>query len=90
MRPSWWDLLVFSFQLFAMKLHWLWMKFAEGLGFVMNKLILGIIFFVFLAPIAFISRLFRKDPFRSQSASQASHFTDRNFTYTKKSMEDLW
>lgn len=74
----------------GMKIHWLWMKLAEGLGFVMNKVILGIVFFIFLVPVALLSGLFRKNPFTSQSAKNESYFTDRNFTYTKESMEKLW
>lgn len=70
-------------------IHKLWMKFAELLGFVMNKVILGIVFFVFLTPIAFLSRLFRKNTLKMQK-NTTSYFSDRNFTYTKKSLEQLW
>lgn len=70
-------------------IHDLWMKFAELLGLVMNKVILGIVFFVFLVPIALLSRLFRKNPFKVQKAAN-TYFSDRNFKYTKKSLEQLW
>ncbi|RYG44616.1 MAG: hypothetical protein EOO01_19180, partial [Chitinophagaceae bacterium] len=70
-------------------IHDLWMKFAELLGLVMNKVILGLVFFVFLVPIALLSRLFRKNPFKVQK-SAGSYFSDRNFKYTKKSLEQLW
>lgn len=71
------------------KIHDLWMKLAELMGMVMNKVILGIVFFVFLVPVAFLSRLFRKNPFKVQKDA-ATYFSDRNFTYTKKSLEQLW
>ena len=71
------------------KIHDLWMKFAEVLGFVMNKVILGIVFFIFLVPVAFLSKLFRKNPFKVKKDA-ASYFSDRNFTYNKKSLEQLW
>lgn len=70
------------------KLHWLWMKFAELLGAVMNKVILSVVFFVFLVPMALLRKLFGKKSFSGKKAT--SNFTERNFTYTKKSMEDLW
>lgn len=70
------------------KLHWLWMKFAELLGAVMNKVILTLVFFVFLVPVAFLKKLFGKNSFSRKNAT--SYFTERNFSYTKKSMEDLW
>jgi hypothetical protein len=71
------------------KIHNVWMKFAELLGLVMNKVILGIVFFAFLVPVASLSRLFRKNPFRTKK-NTTSYFSDRNFTYNKKSLEQLW
>lgn len=71
------------------KIHDLWMKLAEVLGFVMNKVILGLVFFVFLVPIALLSRLFRKNPFQAKK-NTGTYFTERNFTYNKKSLEQLW
>lgn len=72
------------------KLHWVWMKFAELLGSVMNKVILSLVYFVFLVPVALVSKIFRKDPFTSRGKDYPTYFTERNFTYTKKSLEDLW
>ena len=72
------------------KLHWLWMKFAEGLGYVMNRIILSIVFFIFLVPVAFLSKLFRKNPFKAGSRQVKSYFTERNLTYSKKNLEDIW
>lgn len=71
------------------KIHAVWMKFAEMLGFVMNKVILGMVFFIFLVPIAFLSRLFRKNPLIVKKGKD-SYFSERNFTYNKKSLEQLW
>jgi hypothetical protein len=70
-------------------IHNLWMKLAEMLGFVMNKVILGIVFFIFLVPVALLSRLFRKNPLKVKK-NTTTYFSDRNFTYTKKSLEQLW
>lgn len=71
------------------KIDWVWMKFAELIGAVMNKVILSVVFFVILMPVAFLSRLFRKDPYKGKRGA-GSFFLDRNFTYTAKSLEELW
>lgn len=71
------------------KIHDLWMKFAEVLGMVMNKVILGLVFFIFLVPVALLSRVFRKNPLKV-TKEKTSYFSERNFTYTKKSLEQLW
>ena len=71
------------------KIHDLWMKFAEVLGMVMNKVILGLVFFIFLVPVALLSRVFRKNPLKV-TKEKTSYFSERNFTYTKKSLEHLW
>ena len=65
------------------------MKFAELLGLVMNKVILSVVFFIFLVPVAFLSRMFRKNPLKNKKET-VSYFTERNLTYTKKSLEQLW
>ena len=71
------------------KIHDVWMKFAELLGRIMNKVILGVVFFIFLVPVALLSTVFRKNPLKVKKSTE-SYFSDRNFTYTKKSLEQLW
>ncbi len=44
----------------AEKIHVLWMKLGEALGFISSKVILTLIFFVFLVPLAWIAARFRK------------------------------
>ena len=45
-------------------IEWVWMKFAKALGFVMNYVILTIVFFLVITPIGLILRLTGKDPLR--------------------------
>jgi hypothetical protein len=40
----------------------LWMGLAEALGFVMTRVILGVVFFLFVTPIGLLRRLFGGDP----------------------------
>src|SRR4030042_1126707 len=44
----------------ADRLAWGWMRLASGLGFVMSKVMLSLVYYVFLVPIALLSRLFRR------------------------------
>lgn len=73
----------------AEKIHWLWMKLGEGLGFVTSKIILTIIFFVVLVPVSWLAGIFRK-PVMKMKQGGDSFYKSRNFTYTPKSMQDVW
>lgn len=73
----------------ADKIHWAWMKLAHGMGYVMSKVILTLIFFVFVLPLAMLSKLFGKRSVQLK-AGAASYFKERNFTYTKESLENVW
>lgn len=71
------------------KIHWAWMKLAEGMGWVMSKVILGIVFFLFLFPIALLSRITGKNSMQLKRKEE-SYFVTRNHTYTKKDLEHVW
>lgn len=71
------------------KIHWLWMKIAHIMGFVMSKIILSIVFFLFLTPIAFLSKLGRKNLLQL-TKSDKSYYSDRNHKFTKDDLENVW
>lgn len=71
------------------KIHWLWMKIGEGMGFVTGKIVLTIIFYIFLVPLSFLARLRKRKPIKLNPDSN-SFYTERNFTYTGESMKNLW
>ena len=73
----------------ASHIHWAWMKLAHGMGYVMSKVLLTVIFFVFLLPLAWLSKLFGKNSVQLKSGEK-SYFKERNFTYTKESLENVW
>lgn len=73
----------------ADKIHWAWMKLAHVMGFVMSKVILTIVFFVFLFPMAMISRLFGKGNVKLKREG-SSYYKTRDFVYDKDSLEHLW
>lgn len=41
--------------------HFIWMKFALALGFVMNRVILAVIFFVLITAVALVQRVIGRD-----------------------------
>lgn len=68
---------------------WLWEKLAQILGFINTRILLTALFYVFLVPIAAISRLFSKDPMKLKNP-KGTVFVTRNHTYTAKDLENMW
>lgn len=73
----------------AGKISWLWLKFAELLGAVMSKIILSVVYFVFLVPIAIIYRLTKKNPLFLKRQKD-TYYIRRNKLYSPKDIENIW
>jgi hypothetical protein len=74
----------------SQKIEWGWNKLSKILGFIVPNILLSAIFFLFLFPIALISRLFaKKDPLML-SNKYPSYFIDINTQMDKKSFEKTW
>ncbi len=67
-----------------------WFKLAVILGAINGRILLSIIFFIFLTPIAFFSRMGRKNPLSLKSEGKDSAFTERNHLYTAKDLKNVW
>jgi len=74
----------------ARGIEWLWLKLALGLGWVNSRILLTIVYFVVLMPIAWISKLFTKDPLSLRRNSSTTLYTTRDHLYTKKDLENIW
>ncbi len=74
----------------AQAIEWAWLKLALALGYINSRILLTIIYFVFLLPIAWISRLFTKDPLALKKNMTSSLFITRNHLYTGKDLENIW
>lgn len=74
----------------ASAVEWGWFKLAALLGYVNSRIILSVIYFVFLLPIAWMSRLFTKDPLLLRSRKKPTLFINRNHLYTRKDLENIW
>jgi hypothetical protein len=74
----------------ARAIEWLWFRLALGLGWVNSRILLSVIFFGFLLPMAWFSRWFTKDSLNLKRNNASSIFTTRNHKYIKKDLENLW
>lgn len=70
-------------------IHWAWYKLAEGLGFVMSKVLLSLVFFLFLFPIAFFYKIFSKDTLQLKKKKD-TYWTQRDHKYAAKDLEQSW
>lgn len=67
-----------------------WEKFAKIIGTVNSYLLLSIIFFVFLTPIALLMKLItNKDGLRLKKPSDTNFF-ERNFKFKKEDLSNIW
>ena len=73
------------------KIAWAWMKLSEGMGAVSSKIILSLIFFVFLFPIAMLSRMFgSKSSLQLKKPEGNSFYFTRNHKFEAKDLENTW
>lgn len=67
-----------------------WYKLAEVLGAINGRILLSVVFFVILFPIALLARIGKKNPLSLKKENQASAFAERNHRYTAKDLEQVW
>ena len=73
----------------AEKIAWLWLKLGEGLGWMNSRILLSIIFFLILTPMALLRRLFSKDELQLKKAENST-FHERNHTFSAKDLKNPW
>ncbi|MGE5429421.1 MAG: SxtJ family membrane protein [Methylococcaceae bacterium] len=63
----------------------LWLNLSELLGIIMSRVLLTLIFIVFVCPVGLIRKALGKDTLllKSFKKEEASVFTERNHSYTK-------
>lgn len=67
----------------------LWMKLAKVLSYIVPSILLSLVFYLILFPVALLWRLFTKDPLMLKS-NYKSFFIDINKDFEKKSFEKIW
>jgi hypothetical protein len=70
-------------------IHLGWYFIGEKLGFVVNKIVLGIIYLLVLVLMGMLSRLFRKDILNIQGKGGPAYHL-RKHQYTPEDFENLW
>ena len=74
----------------ARAIEWLWFRLAMGLGWVNSRILLSVIFFGVLLPMAWFSRWFRRDSLNLKRNHATSIFHTRNHRYRKEDLENIW
>jgi len=70
-------------------IEWIWLKLAYILGQIIPNILLTMLFFLFLTPIALFSRLFNKDPLML-SKKYSTHFIGVYTRDHKESFRKTW
>jgi hypothetical protein len=65
-----------------------WIRLAEGLGWVSSKVILSVVFFCILLPIAMIRRLFKGDTLHLKKENLKTLFETRDHKYVPEDLEN--
>jgi hypothetical protein len=74
----------------AKAIEWLWFKMALGLGWVNSRILLSLVFFCVLLPMAWFSRWTRRDSLNLKRNHASSLFHTRNYRYRKEDLENIW
>lgn len=75
---------------FSQLLHGAWSFLSEKIGGVMSALLLSLVFFVILSPVAFLFRLFSKETPFYLPKDEKSTFSSRGYSYTQKDLKNPW
>ena len=62
-----------------------WMKFAHALGWVMNRVLLTIVFYLILTPLAVSRRLLRK-----KKETGSTYWLEKPKSFSKEDLEKPW
>jgi hypothetical protein len=73
----------------AIPISWLWIKLGEMMGFVTSKVVLTVVFFIFLLPIAAFYRIAKKDTLNLKNTS-SSYWKERQKKFIAKDLDNIW
>ncbi len=72
------------------KIIWGWNKISEILGLIMPNVLLSIVFYLFLTPLAFINRINRKKNPLQLKNTTTSVYTSKRKEFSPESLEKIW
>jgi len=68
-----------------------WHKFSFFIGNFNTKVLLSIIYYIILTPLAFLYRLFKRDSLMlKKQESSISYFSNRDYQFTKNDFNKMW
>ena len=67
-----------------------WLKLAEGLGWVNSRVLLTMLYGIYLIPSSIVFKMTQKDPLDLKKAEGGSLFHNRDHKYEKKDLEKVW
>lgn len=67
-----------------------WMKIAEVLGFINTRILMSLVFFIFLTPFALLQKLLSKTNFLSLKDTEKSVFHTRDHQYVPEDFDNIW
>ncbi|HUB61993.1 MAG TPA: hypothetical protein VL978_14865 [Puia sp.] len=68
----------------------LWMGLARFLGWISNGLLLSIVFWLVVVPVALFRRVWRKDRLTRFDKAANSNFTERDHLFRSEDLEKTW
>lgn len=67
-----------------------WLKFAEVLGRINGSILLTIIFFIFLTPIALLMKVLKGSDELQLKRPLGSNYAERNHKYLAADLKNIW
>jgi hypothetical protein len=72
------------------KIIWAWNKLAEVLGVIMPNVLLTLVFYLFLTPLALLNRINnKKNPLQLKNNSNSTFISQRK-QFSPESLEKIW
>jgi len=76
-------------KLFSKFVH-VWFKLGHFMGGITTKIMITLVFFAVLTPVAFLYRIFHRNPLTLKKINTKSYFTTRNYTYSPRDFKKNW
>lgn len=68
-----------------------WIKFGQIIGTILTKILLAMIFYLFVTPLGFLYRIFNREIYLFfKESKRDTFFKDVNIKYKKEDFEKLW
>jgi len=78
------------FNYVSTKITWLWLGLSHILGYLSSRILLTLIFFTFLVPVALVYRLFNKDILQLKKGKTLSYFVTKDHEFGPRDLENPW